>query len=77
MEARLHLAAAVGSLSVLTYNVYRDNFLRLHASAILPEIIPTYTGVAVDVKSLSGVTNVKIRKSGKIMMFTEWWLDLD
>ena len=61
-EVRLHLAAAVDSLSVLTYNVHRENFLRVQASAILPEIILTYTGVVVNVKSSSGVTNVKSRE---------------
>ena len=76
-EGLLHLAAAVDSLCMLTYNVYWENFLRVHASAIMPEIIPTYTGVAINVKSSSGVTNVMIRKSGKRMMFLEWWLDLD
>ena len=46
--------------TVLTSNVYWENFLRVQASAILPEIITTYTGVAVNVKSSSGVTNVKL-----------------
>ena len=76
-EVRLHLAAAVDSLLMLTYNVYRENFLRVHASALMPEIIPIYTHEAVTLKVQAGSPMLRSVNPEKRMMFSEWRMDLD